>query len=73
MRFEVFMAVTIMMMFFWVWALCGLDGKAHMVPKPRGTSSLIQFVVYFFVQLFCTLYQLPSYHMRFSRTAINDE
>jgi hypothetical protein len=29
MRFEVFTAVTIMMMFFWVWTPCGLTGRSQ--------------------------------------------
>jgi hypothetical protein len=29
MRFEVFMVVTILMMFFWVWASCGLAGRSQ--------------------------------------------
>jgi hypothetical protein len=51
MRFEVFMVVTILMMFFWIWALCGLAGRSHffiisfyqpvhMAPKHRRTSSI---------------------------------
>jgi hypothetical protein len=28
-RYEVFTAVTILMMFFWVWASCGLTGRSQ--------------------------------------------
>jgi hypothetical protein len=33
-RFKVYTAVTIMMMFFWVWAPCGLAGRSQ--PHPMG-------------------------------------
>jgi hypothetical protein len=59
MRFEVLMVVTILMMFVWVWAPCGLaeDGDSmllqsigfyqpvHMVPKPRRTSSIVSILL----------------------------